>query len=32
MQKLGISRPGLLSSQDVIAPATLEPGPLPQLS
>jgi formate hydrogenlyase transcriptional activator len=31
MQKLGISRPGLQSSQDVVGPATLDAGPLPQL-
>ncbi len=30
MQKLGISRPGIQSSEDAMAPATLEPGP-PQL-
>jgi formate hydrogenlyase transcriptional activator len=31
MQKLGISRPGLQSSQDVMEPAPLDPGPRPQL-
>jgi transcriptional regulator with GAF, ATPase, and Fis domain len=32
MQKLGISRPGLPSSQDVMEPAPHGPGSLPQLS
>jgi transcriptional regulator of acetoin/glycerol metabolism len=32
MQKLGISRPGLPSSQDVMEPAPHRPGSLPQLS
>jgi len=32
MQKLGISRPGLPSSQDVMEPASHRPGSLPQLS
>jgi len=31
MQKLGISRPGLESSRNMMAPATAEPGPPPQL-
>ena len=31
MQKLGISRPGLESSRDMMAPATARPGPPPQL-
>jgi formate hydrogenlyase transcriptional activator len=31
MQKLGITRPGLQSSQDVMEPAPLYPGPRPQL-
>jgi transcriptional regulator with GAF, ATPase, and Fis domain len=32
MQKLGISRPGLPSSQDVMEPVPHGPGSLPQLS